>query len=94
MTSKRTAETEEDRQEERDRTGNDPVHPPSEELEEENPVGSPAQPEPRQGEPAQERESAKQRASASSSMEPKRQVGKSTEGQPSVEQRRRRTLSA
>jgi hypothetical protein len=38
--------TEQDRQEERDRAGNDPIQaPPAEELEEENPVDSHANPE-------------------------------------------------
>ena len=71
--------TEQDRQEERDRMGNDPVHALSEELEEENPVESPAQPSAPEDDAEHERESSQERAS--SSMEPERQVAKSTEGQ-------------
>ena len=68
--------TEEDRQEERDRLGNDPLEtPPVEELEEENPTKSPASDSEADG---GERE--KDRERASSSTESRRSVGKSTEG--------------
>ena len=70
--------TEQDRQEERDRMGNDPVHIPTEELEEENPVEGPAPSAP-EDDAEHERESSQERAS--SSTEPERQVAKSTEGQ-------------
>ena len=67
--------TEEDRQEERDRLGNDPLEtPPTEELEEENPLESPAAAD---DEPV--RDSPEERASTS--METERNVAKSTEGQ-------------
>ena len=68
--------TEEDRQEERDRLGNDPLEaPPAEELNEDNPTESPA-PDP--GDEGVNRETDQRRAS--SSAEPPRSVGKSTEG--------------
>ena len=68
--------TEEDRKEERDRLGNDPLEtPPLEQLEEENPTESPASDCEADG---ADREKDQERAS--SSMEPPRSVGKSTEG--------------
>ena len=68
--------TEEDRQDERDRTGNDPLEaPPAEELEEENPLEAPGQPT----DDGPARDSPEERASTS--MEPERNVAKSTEGQ-------------
>jgi hypothetical protein len=67
--------TEEDRQEERDRLGNDPLEtPPVEQLEEENPTESPASDDADGG----DREKDQERAS--SSTESPRSVGKSTEG--------------
>jgi hypothetical protein len=67
--------TEEDRQEERDRLGSDPLEaPPVERLEEESPTESPADSEDVAGD--QENDQAR----ASSSAEPPRPVGKSTEG--------------
>lgn len=70
--------TEEDRQEERDRLGNDPLQaPPAETLEEENPVESPAKP-PEDEEAEHEHDSPEERAA--SSMESARNVAKSTEG--------------
>ena len=69
--------TEKDRQKERDRLGSDPLQaPPAEELDEENPVESPAADQDDDAQP--KRESDQQRAS--SSMEPGRRVAKSTEG--------------
>jgi hypothetical protein len=69
--------TEEDRQDERDRMGNDPLHaPPATELVEEKPVESPAQPAERDAEP--QRDSPEERASIS--MESERNVAKSAEG--------------
>jgi hypothetical protein len=71
--------TEEDRQEERGRLGNDPWEaPPAEQLEEENPVESPAADQDDDTEPA-EHDSPQERASMS--METGGQVAKSTEGQ-------------
>ena len=68
--------TEQDRQEERDRMGNDPLEtPPTEELEDENPLESPAPSA--DDEPV--RDSPEERASIS--METERNVAKSTEGQ-------------
>ena len=68
--------TEEDRQEERDRLGNDPLEaPPAEELKEENPTESPASDSGGEG---GDRETDQRRAS--SNAEPPRSVGKSTEG--------------
>jgi hypothetical protein len=64
-----------DRQEQRDRLGNDPLEtPPLDQLEEENPTESPASDSEADG---GDRE--KDRERASSSMEPPRSVGKSTE---------------
>jgi hypothetical protein len=71
--------TEQDRQDERDRMGNDPLHRPAEKLEEENPVESPAWQGERQDDAEQEREASQERAS--SSTEPAGRVAKSTEGQ-------------
>ena len=69
--------TESDRQEERDRLDNDPLEaPPAEQLEEENPVESPAADEEADAEP--EHDSPEERASMS--METGGQVAKSTEG--------------
>lgn len=69
--------TESDRQEERGRLGNDPLEaPPAEQLEEENPVESPAADEEADAEP--EHDSPEERASMS--METGGQVAKSTEG--------------
>ena len=69
--------TEQDRQEERDRLGHDPLHaPPAEELEEENPVESPALPSEDDAEP--EHDSPQERASMS--MQSGGQIAKSTEG--------------
>ena len=69
--------TEEDRQGERDRLGNDPLQaPPAEELEEENPLESPAADQ--EGEAELEHDSPQERASMS--METPGQVAKSTEG--------------
>jgi hypothetical protein len=81
--------TEEDRQDERDRLGSDPLEappadqpgsdpleaPPAEQLEEENPTESPASDS---GDQAGGGEDDEKRAS--SSAEPPRSVGKSTEG--------------
>ena len=68
--------TEEDRQEERDRLGHDPLEaPPAEQLEEENPTDSPNT-DSEDGTGDQENDQAR----ASSSLEPPRPVGKSTEG--------------
>ena len=64
--------TEEDRQEERDRTDNDPLHArPAEALDEENPVHSPAEPGPADDEPRAE-------ARAATSMEFPSNVRRST----------------
>lgn len=69
--------TESDRPEERGRLGNDPLEaPPAEQLEEENPVESPAADEEADAEP--EHDSPEERASMS--METGGQVAKSTEG--------------
>jgi hypothetical protein len=68
--------TEEDRQEERDRLGNDPLEaPPAEQLEEENPTESPASDS---GDEAGDQENDNERAA--SSAEPPLSAGKSTEG--------------
>jgi hypothetical protein len=68
--------TEEDRQEERDRLGNDPLDaPPAEQPEEESLTESPASDS---GDDAVDEEN--DQARASSSAEPPRPVGKSTEG--------------
>ena len=70
--------TEEDRDEEREQLGNDPLEPPSaEQLEEENPVESPAADQEGAAEP--EHDSPQERASMS--METGGQVARSTEGQ-------------
>ena len=67
--------TENDRQEERDRMGNDPLKaPPAEELDEENPINSPAEPEPDAEEPGSHEER------AATSMEPPTTGARSTEG--------------
>jgi hypothetical protein len=71
--------TEEDRQDERDRMGNEPLHPPAEELEEENPAESPAQAGERQDHAEHAREASQERAASSTERE--RPVAKSTEGQ-------------
>ena len=70
--------TEQDRRDERDRLGSDPMHaPPEEQLEEENPVESPATDE--EGERVPHRDSPEERASTT--MEPSGRIAKSTEGQ-------------
>lgn len=68
---------EEPREQELDRLGNEPLRaPPAEQLEEENPVESPARTE--EGKTRTERDSVRERAA--SSMEPARPTAKSTEG--------------
>jgi hypothetical protein len=69
--------TEHDRQDERDRRGNEPSQsPPAEQLEEENPTESPAQPA--EGETQTDRDAARERASTS--MDSPSQPTRSTEG--------------
>ena len=68
--------TDEHRQEKRDRLGNDPQEaPPAEQLEEENPTESPASDSGADG-----GDRGKDKERASSSTEPPRSVGTSTEG--------------
>lgn len=69
--------TEDDRHEKRDPLGDEPSQaPPAEQLEEENPVDSPAQPA--DGEGRTDRDAARERASTSMGSEG--QAAKSTEG--------------